>query len=94
MWWNGRVLFWEVRRSPSRRRTLCRKQLQADDELSLARSVLAQLRKGTGLLDQLPADRRSKEKLCQQEALLTSKDPEIELGRSSRPRTRSACGGV
>lgn len=53
------------------------KQLRKDDELSLARSVLARLRKGTGLLDQLPADRRSKEKLCQQEALLTSKDPEM-----------------
>jgi predicted acylesterase/phospholipase RssA len=53
------------------------KQLQGDDELSLARAVLAQLRKGTGLLDRVPADRRLQEQLCQQEALLTSKDPEM-----------------
>ncbi len=53
------------------------RQLKREDELSLARRVLERLRAGEGLLDKLPAKRKVREKLCQQEALLTSKDPEI-----------------
>ena len=55
------------------------RKLQEADELSLARSVLARLRdrNGAHLLDQFPRKRKEREKLCQQEALLTSKDPEL-----------------
>ncbi len=53
------------------------RQLKRSDELSLARAVLARLRTGEGLLDQLPAKRQIKEELCREEALLTSKDPEL-----------------
>ncbi len=52
-------------------------QLKREDELSLARAVLAQLRTGEGLLDQLPAKREIREELCRQEAMLTSKDTEM-----------------
>lgn len=48
-----------------------------DDELSLARQVLGLLRAGKHLLDGLPASRKTREHLCQQHALLTSKDPEL-----------------
>ena len=53
------------------------KDLQKADELSLARRVLERVRAGKGLLDSVPADRRTRTKLCQQEALLTSRDPEL-----------------
>ncbi len=53
------------------------RQLKAENEISLARSVLARLRSGEGLLDQIPSDRKTKAKLCQQHAELTSKDPEL-----------------
>jgi predicted acylesterase/phospholipase RssA len=53
------------------------KKLRDDDEISLARRVLAQLRLGQGVLKGLPADRSLKEELCRQEAMLTSKDPEL-----------------
>jgi predicted acylesterase/phospholipase RssA len=53
------------------------KELQRSDELSLARRVLERLRDSKGLVDKPPADRKIKNKLCQQEALLTSKDPEL-----------------
>ncbi len=56
------------------------KQLKREDELSLARQVLARIRSGEGLLDQLPADRSIRRKLCQQEALFTSKDLELSAG--------------
>ena len=58
------------------------KQLKDENELSLARLVLARIRREEGLLDELPANRRIRSKLCQQHAELTSKDP--ELGASSR----------
>jgi predicted acylesterase/phospholipase RssA len=53
------------------------KQLKRDDELSLARAVLARLRDDKGLLDHMPAKREIKAELCRQEALLTSKDSEL-----------------
>ena len=53
------------------------KELKNADELSLARRVLERLRDGAGLLDNLPGDRKTKNHLCRQEALLTSKDPEL-----------------
>lgn len=53
------------------------KDLKNADELSLARRVLERIRDGSGLIDKLPPDRKTKGKLCQQEALLTSKDPEL-----------------
>jgi predicted acylesterase/phospholipase RssA len=53
------------------------KALKKADELSLARRVLERVRNGKGLVDTLPADRRTRQKLCQQEALLTSKDAEL-----------------
>lgn len=52
-------------------------RLQRDDEISRARAVLAHLREGNGLLDQMPPQREIREELCRQEALLTSKDPEL-----------------
>jgi hypothetical protein len=61
------------------------KQLKDENELSLARLVLARMRREDGLLDGLPANRKIKGKLCQQHAELTSKDP--ELGASSRHDT-------
>jgi predicted acylesterase/phospholipase RssA len=56
------------------------RQLKADNEISLARSVLVRIRSGQGLLDELPSDRKIKAKLCQQHAELTSKDPELSAG--------------
>jgi predicted acylesterase/phospholipase RssA len=51
-------------------------QLKEQDEISLARSVLAKMRHSDGaLLDQVPVEGR--DELCRQEALLTSKDPEL-----------------
>jgi predicted acylesterase/phospholipase RssA len=53
------------------------KDLKKADELSLARAVLARMRHGDHLLDELPAARQVRQELCRQEAMLTSKDPEI-----------------
>src|SRR5262249_49880763 len=57
-------------------------QLKNENELSLARLVLARIRHGEGLLDEVPASHKVRSTLCQQHAELTSKDP--ELGASSR----------
>ena len=55
------------------------KRLKKEDQLSLARQVLCQLReKPLCLSDGLPNDTPTKEILCRQEALLTSKDPELD----------------
>jgi predicted acylesterase/phospholipase RssA len=50
------------------------KALKKEDEISLARRVLARLR---GFRKQLPSDRGIRQELCRQEAMLTSKDPEL-----------------
>ncbi|MGB7657437.1 MAG: hypothetical protein WBL96_03740 [Pseudolabrys sp.] len=55
------------------------KRLKEEDQLSLARQVLRQLReKPLCLSDGVPNDAPTKEILCRQEALLTSKDPEFD----------------
>lgn len=51
--------------------------LKNANELSLARAVLERIRDGESLLDGLPKNRQERKRLCQQEALLTSKDPEL-----------------
>lgn len=51
--------------------------LKETDHLSLAHAVLARIRRGEGLTDRLPATRKIREELCRQEAMLTSKDPEL-----------------
>jgi len=52
------------------------RQLNEQDEISMARSVLARMRhSGAALLDPVPPEGR--DELCRQEALLTSKDPEL-----------------
>jgi len=53
------------------------KGLKKGDEISLARRVLERVRDGRGLVDKAPADRTTRHRLCQQEALLTSKDLEL-----------------
>jgi predicted acylesterase/phospholipase RssA len=53
------------------------KELKRGDELSLARRVLERLRAGKGLSDDPTTDRAVQKKLCQQEALLTSKDRDL-----------------
>jgi predicted acylesterase/phospholipase RssA len=53
------------------------KSLKKSDDTSLARRVLERLRQGKGLIDRLPADLKTRRKLCRQEALLTSKDSEL-----------------
>lgn len=53
------------------------RRLKTENEISLACSVLARLRRGEGLHDEVPSDRKIKDKLCQQHAELTSKDPEL-----------------
>jgi predicted acylesterase/phospholipase RssA len=53
------------------------RDLKNADDISLARRVLERLRDERGLIDKLPADRKTRDRLCQQEALLTSKDPEL-----------------
>lgn len=52
-------------------------RLKKESEISLARLVLARIRSAEGLLDDLPPSRRTRGKLCQQQAELTSKDPEL-----------------
>src|SRR5215813_12299354 len=55
------------------------KQLKNEDQLSLARRVLRQLReKPLCLSDGVPNIIETREILCRQEALLTSKDPELD----------------
>jgi len=55
------------------------KQLKNEDQLSLARRVLRQLReKPLCLSDGVPNDTTTKEVLYREEALLTSKDPELD----------------
>src|SRR6188508_2375398 len=55
------------------------KRLKNEDHLSLARRVLRQLReKPLCLSDGVPNDTSTKEALLRQEALLTSKDPELD----------------
>src|SRR5271154_4089100 len=57
------------------------RSLREHNEPSLARSVLSRLRErdhdSTILLDSLPAARAVRRELCQQEAMLTSKDEEL-----------------
>lgn len=61
------------------------KQLTKLDEISLARAVLHRIREAeTALVDEIPADDKIRDQLCHQEALLTSKDP--ELGVTTRHR--------
>ena len=57
-----------------------RKQLKSENEITLARRVIAKLRKEEALLDELPPSQKAD--LCRQQAELTSKDP--ELGVNSR----------
>jgi predicted acylesterase/phospholipase RssA len=55
------------------------KRLKSEDQLSLARQVLRRLReKPICLSDGAPNDTRTREILCRQEALLTSRDPELD----------------
>jgi predicted acylesterase/phospholipase RssA len=59
------------------------KRLKEEDQLSLARQVLHRLReKPLCLSDSVPNDAPTKATFCRQEALLTSKDP--ELGAATR----------
>jgi predicted acylesterase/phospholipase RssA len=55
--------------------------LKRNGEISLARRVLERLRQGRAVINGVPADRRKRDQLCQQEALLTSKDSEIVASR-------------
>ena len=52
-------------------------QLKGENEISLARQVVELIREQKNLLDRLPAERKTKARLCQQHAELTSKDPEL-----------------
>src|SRR5262245_5339508 len=55
------------------------RRLKNEDQLSLARRVLRQLReKPFSLSNGVPNDTSTKEILCREEALLTSKDPELD----------------
>jgi predicted acylesterase/phospholipase RssA len=56
------------------------KALRNAGDLSLARRVLKRLRQKKGLLDHFPTDSKTRNELCQQEALLTSKDLELGVG--------------
>src|SRR5438132_4208309 len=49
-------------------------------DISLARRVLSRLRQRKGLLDPLPTDSKTRNELCQEEALLTSKDLDLGAG--------------
>jgi hypothetical protein len=54
-------------------------QLKDEDHLSLARQVLAQLREDANWLsDGVPNQQATRDNLCREEALLTSKDPELD----------------
>src|SRR5262245_29600229 len=55
------------------------RQLKKDDELSWARQVLQRLREVPDCVsDGLPNDKATNDTLCNQQALLTSKDPELD----------------
>jgi len=54
-----------------------RKQLKYENEISLARRVIAKMRKEEDLLDELPPSQ--KPDLCRQQAELTSKDQELSV---------------
>jgi predicted acylesterase/phospholipase RssA len=54
-----------------------RKQLKSANEITLARRVIAKLRKEEDLLDELPSGQKAD--LCRQQAELTSKDPELSV---------------
>ena len=54
-----------------------RKQLKSENEISLARRVIAKMRKEEDLLDELPPSQ--KPDLCRQQAELTSKDQELSV---------------
>ena len=55
------------------------KQLKAEDQLSLARRVLERVRRVPNcLIDRVPPDVATKNRLCREEALLTSKDVELD----------------
>ncbi len=54
-----------------------RKQLKSENEITLARRVIAKLRKEEALLDELPLSQKAD--LCRQQAELTSKDPELSV---------------
>jgi predicted acylesterase/phospholipase RssA len=58
--------------------------LKKEDEIPLARAVLERLRKGECLLDDMPGEKEVLDKLYQQEALLTSKDPELGVAVKHR----------
>ena len=53
------------------------KDLKKADEISMARRVVRQLRAGRAVIGPIQTDRKTRDKLCQQEALLTSKDSEL-----------------
>jgi predicted acylesterase/phospholipase RssA len=53
------------------------KGLKSADDLSLARRVLERLWQKKGIIGQAPSDTATRRKLCQQQALLTSKDREL-----------------
>lgn len=55
------------------------KVLKKQGELSFARRVLEWMRDGDHLLKKIPVDFKTKRTLCQQEALLTSKDEELSV---------------
>src|SRR5512147_1406491 len=55
-------------------------QLKSENEIALARQVVELVRNQKNLLDRLPSDRKTKARLCQQHAELTSKDPELSTG--------------
>lgn len=52
-------------------------QLKSENEIALARQVVELIRDQKNLVDRLPADRKTRARLCQQHAELTSKDPEL-----------------
>ncbi|HYJ14262.1 MAG TPA: tetratricopeptide repeat-containing protein, partial [Candidatus Limnocylindria bacterium] len=54
-----------------------RKQLKSENEITLARRMIAKLRKEEALLDELPLSQKAD--LCRQQAELTSKDPELSV---------------
>jgi len=52
-------------------------QLKSQNEIALARQVVELIRDQRNLIDRLPTDRKTRARLCQQHAELTSKDPEL-----------------
>jgi hypothetical protein len=66
------------------------RRLKKDGELSIARAVLERLRVHKYLLDELPSDPLLLDKLCREEALLTSKDPELGATGEAPARHRNS----